>query len=147
MAWPARAFSSRAARDLCGDFSRLQGVKTTTTLVATFVTASALVFVQPVFAQKGGISAAEIAINDRESSMVPNFEEPWSDSSPSFTSPALAPAPGEPEYSEPESMFVPPPPVGLIEPGDHPAISPTSPTLIPPGTMDMPAGGFGGRLR
>jgi hypothetical protein len=122
-------------------------VSRTTTLVATLAAASALVFVQPAFAQKGGTSAAEIAIHDRELSMAPNFEEPWNDNSPLFTAPALAPAPGDPEHSEPGSMFVPPPPVGLIERGDHPAISPTSPTLIPPGTMDMPAGGFGARAR
>jgi hypothetical protein len=119
----------------------------TKTLVATLAAASALVFIQPAFAQHDGSSAEEVAINERESSMVPNFEEPWNDNSPSFTGPSLAPAPREPEPSEPGSMFVPAPPVGLIEPGDHPAISPTSPMLIPTSPMNGTAGGFYGRVR
>jgi len=100
-----------------------------TTLAATIVGASVLLFMQPVFAQSDGDSESGDAYS-------PSFEEPWTDG------PVLAPAPSQPEESEPGSMYVPPPAVGLIEPWDHPAISPTSPTLIPPDSMGIPAGGF-----
>lgn len=57
----------------------------------------------------------------------PSYDEPSGDGT------ALAPAPEQPEEAAPESMYVPPGPVGLVErPGLTP-ISPTSPELLPPG--------------
>ena len=97
-----------------------------TKLAATLAGASVLLIVQPVFAQTEG------AFTGPDES----FEEPWSDG------PILAPAPLQPEAAEPGSMYVPPAPEGLIEPFDHPPISPNSPTLIPPDSMSIPAGGF-----
>ncbi len=105
-----------------------------TKLAATIVGASVLLFIQPVFAQTYGGSAAQ-ASSDGDA-YDPSFEEPWADG------PVLAPAPSQPEDSEPGSMYVPPPPVGLIEPFGHPPESPDSPTLIPPDSMGIPAGGF-----
>ena len=98
-----------------------------TTVAATIVGASVLLFIQPVFAQSDGESGDNYS---------PSFEEPWGDG------PVLAPAPSQPEESEPGSMYVPPPAVGLIEPFGHPPVSPNSPTLIPPDSMNIPAGGF-----
>jgi hypothetical protein len=118
----------------------------TTTLVVIFVAASALFLIQPVSAQTHNGSTAGI-LRSEESSMDPNFEEPWDDARPSVAGPALAPAPQEPMNPQPGSMFVPQPPVGLIEPGDHPAISPYSTTLIPPDSMGRPFGGFHSSVR
>ena len=97
-----------------------------TKLVATLAGASMLLIVQPVFAQTDEAPAAPDE----------SFEEPWTDG------PILAPAPVQPEEAAPGSMYVPPPPVGLIEPFDHPPISPNSPALIPPDSVGIPAGGF-----
>jgi len=118
-----------------------------TSLVATLVAAAALVFVQPALAQTDGDSAAKISTGTQESSSVPDPHESWDLTTPSFDSPALAPAPEEPVDREPGSMFEPAPPVGLIEPWGHPPISPNSPTLIAPDSMGRPAGGFVGRIR
>ena len=105
-----------------------------TKLVATIVGASALLFVQPVFAQDYGDSAAQPY--SEGDAYEPSFDEPWADG------PVLAPAPSQPEESAPGSIYVPPPQYGLIEPFDHPPVSPTSPTLIPPDSLGIPAGGF-----
>ena len=72
--------------------------------------------------------------------MEPSFEEPWSDGSDGS---ALAPAPEQPVEPEPGSMYVPPAPLGLIDPVGHPPINPNSPELTPyvsPGVI--PNGGF-----
>ena len=114
----------------------------TTTLVATLVGAG-LLFAHPVFAQNNDDPAAHVsAYGDASDATAPSFDEPWDTGDT-----ALAPAPAMPEYVEPGLMYVPPPPVGLIEPGNHPAISPTSPTLIPPDSFARPAGVFNGRIR
>jgi hypothetical protein len=116
-------------------------------LVATFVAGAALALVPPAFAQTGGDS-----LDDWQPSMAPNqaesedngatsFEEPWDDG------PVMAPAPEQPVDPAPGSTFVAPPPVGLIEPWGHPAISPTSPTLIPPDSFARPASGFSSNVR
>jgi len=106
----------------------------TTTVVAALVAASAIVFVQPMFAQTDGGSTAESG-----GAVAPSFEEPWGESS---DGPALAPAPESPVEPQPGSMYVPPPPVGLIErPGLTP-ISPTSPELLPSTSMAGTGGGF-----
>ena len=91
-----------------------------------------LLIVQPVFAQTDGASAASAEAGD---AYDPSFEEPWGDG------PVLAPAPSQPEAAAPGSMYVPPPPVGLIEPFDHPPESPNMPMLEPPDSMNIPAGG------
>jgi hypothetical protein len=108
----------------------------TTTLVATFVAASALVFIRPVFAQTGGISPSEISTTMQDSSMDPSFEEPWGDG------PALTPAPQQPVQSQPGSMYVPPPPVGLTEPFGYSPITPDGLDRIPPDSMGIAGGGF-----
>ena len=108
----------------------------TTTLVATIVAASALVFIQPVFAQVDGGSAREFSADTHESSMVPSFEGPRGDGL------FLMPAPQQPVQSEPGSMYVPPPPVGLNEQFEQPSIHPNSPALMPQHSLGIPYGGF-----
>jgi hypothetical protein len=121
-------------------------------LVATFVAGAALALTSPVFAQAGGASAAETPADNWESSVSPNQAESEDTGAPSFDvpwddGPVMSPAPERPMESERGSMFVAPPPVGLIEPWEHPAISPTSPTLIPPDSMGRPVAGFPGPVR
>jgi hypothetical protein len=75
---------------------------------------------------------------------LPPYEGIWGDGSVLTPAPeqSVAPAPEEPEYSAPDSTFVPQAPYGLIErPGLTP-ISPTSPELIAPDAFARPAGGF-----
>ena len=67
--------------------------------------------------------------------MEPSFEEHWSDG------PALTPAPDQPMQPEPGSIYVPPPPVGLIDGLGHPPINPNLPEL-PPASMGFANGGF-----
>ena len=109
----------------------------TTTLAAALVAASALVFVRPTFAQTVMGDTAESG-----AAVAPSFEEPWGDGVSSSDGPALAPAPESPVAPEAGSMYVPPPPVGLIErPGLTP-ISPNSPALLPSTSMPEAGGGF-----
>jgi hypothetical protein len=108
----------------------------TTTLVATIVAASALVFIRPVFAKTVVGSTPEMSADTQESSMDPSFEEPWHDG------PVLTPAPLQPIQSEPGSIYVPPPPVGLIEPFGHPPINPSLPELMPSPSLGIANGGF-----
>jgi hypothetical protein len=113
-----------------------------TTLVATIAAASALVFIRPVFAETyAGFpvissDSQESFPDTQESSMEPSFEEPWSDG------PVLAPAPEQPMQPEPGSMYVPPPPVGLIDGLGHPPINPNLPELPPSGSLGFANGGF-----
>jgi hypothetical protein len=113
----------------------------TTTLVATIAAASALVFIRPVFAETyAGFpvissDSQESSPDTEGSSMEPSFEEPWSDGS------ALTPAPDQPMQPEPGSMYVAPPPVGLIDGLGHPPINPNLPEL-PPASMGFANGGF-----
>jgi hypothetical protein len=126
----------------------------TTTLIATFVAAATLVFVQPLFAQTDDGFAAETS---DESSMAPNFEEPWEDSTPSYGGPVLAPAPEEPAAPESAPMlggyssersagpWMEPPESPFAQPFVNPSISATNP--LPPvgqpyGGFHSPAGGF-----
>ena len=107
----------------------------TTTLVATIAAASALVFVRPVFAETyAGFPVS--SPDSQESSMEPSFEEPWSDG------PVLTPAPEQPIQPEPGSMYVPPPPVGLIDGIGHPPINPSFPELTPSPSLGIASGGF-----
>jgi hypothetical protein len=113
----------------------------TTTLAATIVAASALVFIRPVFAETyAGFpvmsSDTQESSDSQEPSMEPSFEEPWSDGS------ALTPAPDQPMQPEPGSIYVAPPPVGLIEPAGHPPINPSFPELPPSGSLGIANGGF-----
>ena len=107
----------------------------TTTLVATIVAASALVFIRPVFAETHG-GFPEISPGTQESSMDPSFEEPWHDG------PLLTPAPDQPVQPELGSIYVPPPSVGLIEPFGRPPINPNSAELTPPDSLGIANGGF-----
>lgn len=102
-------------------------------LAATIIATSALVFVHPVFAQTN--------LTDTGHASPPSFDQPWDDGS------VLAPAPEQPLDPELGSMYVPPPPVGLIEPSGHPPINPTSPELIPPDSFARPDGGFDRPIR
>jgi hypothetical protein len=112
----------------------------TTTLVVTIAAASALVFIRPVYAETyAGFPV--ISSDTQESSdspgpsMEPSFEEPWSDGQ------VLTPAPEQPVQPEPGSMYVPPPPVGLIDGVGHPPINPNFPEL-PPNSLGSANGGF-----
>jgi hypothetical protein len=100
------------------------------------VAASALVFINPVFAKTDGGSASEISTDTQKSSMDPGFDEPWGDG------PELTPAPQQPVQPKPGSMHVSPPPVGLIEQVGHPPINPSSPELMPSASPGTPDGGF-----
>jgi hypothetical protein len=105
------------------------------TLVATIVAASALVFIRPVFAET--YAGYPVSSSDsQESSMEPSFEEPWHDG------PQLAPAPQTPMEPEPGSMYVPPPPVGLIDGVGHPPMNPDLPELMPSPSLGIASGGF-----
>jgi len=72
-------------------------------LMATLVAASALVFVQPVFAHSFTESASTLSPDDAGTgnAVPPSFEEPWDDGSSSFAGPALAPAPEQPDATLP----------------------------------------------
>src|SRR5208282_6497196 len=121
-------------------------------LVATFVAASALVFLQPVFAHSLSNSALNLSPEDQGSGIVtpPSFDEPWDDATSSFASPALAPAPGEPAAHRPAPMFggltsepsdgpwMEPPESPFAQPWVNPSISATNPM------RELPPAGFGG---
>jgi hypothetical protein len=112
----------------------------TTTLVATIAAASALVFIRPVFAETYAgfpvMSAdGQESSDSEESPMEPSFEEPWSDGQ------VLTPAPEQPAQPEPGSIYVAPPPVGLIDGIGHPPINTSFPEL-PPDSMGFANGGF-----
>jgi hypothetical protein len=118
-----------------------------TTLVATIAAASTLLFIRPVFAETYAgfpvISSespesfdSQESSDSQEPSMEPSFEEPWSDGS------VLTPAPEQPMQPQPGSIYVPPPPVGLIDGLGHPPINPSFPELPPSGSMGFANGGF-----
>ena len=113
----------------------------TTTLVATIAAASTLLFIRPVFAETYdgfpimSSDSQESSPDTEGSSMEPSFEEPWSDGTD------LTPAPDQPIQPEPGSIYVAPPPVGLIDGLGHPPINPNLPEL-PPNSMGFANGGF-----
>jgi hypothetical protein len=118
----------------------------TTTLVATIAAASTLLFIRPVFAETYAgfpvISSdsqesfdGQESSDSQEPSMEPSFEEPWGGGS------VLTPAPEQPMQPEPGSMYVAPPPVGLIDGIGHPPINPNFPEL-PPNSLGSANGGF-----
>ena len=116
----------------------------TTTLVATIAAASTLLFIRPVFAETYAgypVTDTQESLDSQESSdspgptIEPSFEEPWSDGQ------VLAPAPEQPMQTEPGSMYVAPPPVGLIDGVGHPPINPSFPEL-PPNSLGSANGGF-----
>jgi hypothetical protein len=102
-------------------------------LAATIVAASALVLVRPSFAQMNLTGSGE--------GSPPSFDQPRDDGS------VLAPAPEQPLDPELGSIYVPPPPVGLLEQPGYTPINPTSPELLPPDSFARPAGGFIGPVR
>src|SRR5258708_17843773 len=101
----------------------------TTTLVAMIAATSTLLFIRPVFAETyAGFpvissDSQESSPDTEGSSMEPSFEEPWSDGS------VLTPAPEQPMQPQPGSMYVAPPPVGLVDGVVHPPINPSFPEL------------------
>ncbi len=104
--------------------------------VGTFaIVLASAVIAPPIFAQTDS--------SESDTAITPSFEEPWDTEMPSAGGgPVLAPAPDAPVESEPGSMYVAPPPYGLIErPGLTP-ISPTSPMLTQSNEFAAPAGGF-----
>jgi hypothetical protein len=111
-------------------------IKTTSlvaSLVAIGVAVSALVCVQPVFAQSdGGFAGPGISTDGNGL--------PWG------SGPALAPAPMGPATPQTAPMlggFMPEPPRALNEPSADPAIPATSPLLtVPPDSMARPGGGL-----
>jgi hypothetical protein len=130
-------------------------------LAATILAASALVFVQPVFAHSFTESAATLSPDDAGTgnAVPPSFEEPWDDASSSFAGPGLAPAPEQPDASLPAPApmsggFTPETPTGgpWMESPDAPFAQPfvnlstTSPmSELPPEGMSHP--GFVGPIR
>src|SRR6266851_4044245 len=121
--------------------------KRSASLVATTcVVASALIAIQPVFAQTHGLSAAEISRDRLESPTVPKLRESWDLRSPSGESsyftphplagPALLPAPNEPMDFEPTPML------GEFKgPWADPPTPAASPMLPPRESMGAPFGG------
>ena len=97
----------------------------TTTLVATIVAASALVFIPPVFAKADGGSASEISTDTQKSSMDLSFDEPWGDG------PVLTPAP-EAARAALAGLDARAAACRSHRPFGHPPINPNSPELIPP---------------
>jgi hypothetical protein len=117
-------------------------------LAATILAASALVFVQPGFAQVPSGSdpdnpepwGATIVTSPASSGDATpySFDEPYDYAVPSSDGAALAPAPEEPAGTAPGSMFVPPPPVGLVEQYGHPPMNPNLPELMLPNAISRP---------
>jgi hypothetical protein len=115
------------------------------TLVAISVVASALVCIQPAFAQTdGGIAALGISTDRLGSPTVPDLGESSHFTPPSFAGPALAAASKEladPQWAPMLGGLMPEPPRSPIEPRVDPAIPATSPMLtVPPGSMAGPGG-------
>jgi hypothetical protein len=116
-------------------------------LVAISVVASALVYIQPVFAQTDGAFAAPKISTDRLGSTTgPDLGESSHLTPPSLAGPALAPAPKElvdPQWAPMLGGLMPEAPGSPIEPRVDPAIPATSPMLtVPPSSMSRPGGGF-----
>jgi hypothetical protein len=119
-------------------------------LAATILAASALVFVRLGFAQvphgsdpdnpePWGATIVTNPANSAEASPY-SFDEPYDYPAPSSDGDALAPAPEEPADTAPGSVFVPSPPVGLVEQYGHPPMNPNFPELMVPNTMGTPPG-------
>jgi hypothetical protein len=121
-------------------------------LAATILAASALFFVRPGFAQVPSGSdpdnpepwGATIVTSPANSGVATpySFDENYDYSAASSDGAVLAPAPKEPAGTAPGSMFVPPPPVGLVEQYGHPPMNPNFPELMVPNTMGRAAGGL-----
>ena len=116
-------------------------------VVMTSVVASALVCIQPVFAQTdGGFAAPEISTGRLGSPTVPDLGESSHLTPPSLAGPALAPAPQEPvdpQWAPMPGGLIPERSGSPIEPWVDPAVPATSPMLtVPPGSMAGPGGGF-----
>jgi hypothetical protein len=102
-------------------------------VAATIVAASALIFVHSSFAQTNPADSGYAS--------PPSFDQPWDDGR------VRTPAPDQPLASDPGSIYVPPPPVGLLERPGYTPINPTSPELLPPDSFARPADGFIGPVR
>jgi hypothetical protein len=126
-------------------------------LTAAIVAASALAFAQPVFAQANTGSdpdnpepwgSTTVASSPDPLESPPSVDQPWAYTNQpshlqSFDGPPLVPAPEQPfDPEEAGSMYVAPPPTGMLELPGHTPINPTSPELIPPDSFARPDGGF-----
>ena len=135
-------------------------------LLVTLVGASALVFIEPVFAQTDydtgtpnpigsrvanpadapdPIGSTVVNPADAGDATPPSFDEPWV--APSYGAEGgaagLVPAP-QSEAPEQSPIYTPPPPVGLIETPGRPPVPYNNPQFLPPETMARPEGRFGG---
>jgi hypothetical protein len=127
--------------------SRSRSLSQRASLAAAIIAASALVFVQPVFAQSvSGSSAQDPSLED-------NYRFESGRLRPSYPSnirraQRRGPGSGTCARAARESragLDVPPAtPVGLIEPFGHPPINAASPRLMPPDSLAGPDGGFRG---
>jgi hypothetical protein len=110
-------------------------------LAATILAGSALLVVYPIFAQTNPADSGDAS--------PPSFDQPWDDGSGlGDGGPSLAPAPEQPYDPDYGSIYVPPPPVGLLERPGYTPINPTSPELLPPSeSVARPADGFIGPVR
>jgi hypothetical protein len=127
-------------------------------MAATILAASALIFVQPVSAQAvhgsdpdnpppWGSTIITSPSNSGEANPY-SFDDPRYYSMPSYDDPALSPAPEQPAENLPGSTFVPPAPVGLVEPFGLPPVNPaTSPELILPPMTNRPAAALESPIR
>jgi hypothetical protein len=127
-------------------------------LAATILAASALIFVQPLFAQAvhgsdpdnpepwgSTIIKSPSPTNSGDLSIY-SFDDPRYDAVHSYDDP-LEPALQEPAQNLPRSMFVPQPPVGLVDPFGLSPVNPATirelmlpkPELMLPITMGRPA--------
>ena len=111
-------------------------------VAATILAASALVIAQPSFA--GGYIAGDpqpfgASAGSSDYSAAPSFDEP-------SDGPVLAPAPLQPFVSESGSMYVPPPPDGLVQTPGTPPVNTARPNEMLPGSFGRP-GVFPGTFR
>jgi hypothetical protein len=117
-------------------------------LVAAILAASALFFVRPGFAQvpagsdpdnpePWGSTIVTSPANSGDATPY-SFDEPYDYAARSSDGAALAPAPEEPADTAPGSIFVPPPPVGLVEQYGHPPMNPDLPELMVPSAIGRP---------
>jgi hypothetical protein len=142
------------------DNGRSRSLARCASLLATFVAALTLASIQPVFAQSYRNSALKLSTGDWGSGEVipPSFDGPWAYATPSFTGPALAPAPEDPAAPQPAPTFggftseppagpwMQPPESPFSQPWVNPSISATNPMReLPP--VGLSPGGFGRPIR
>lgn len=106
-------------------------------LVAMFLAITVLLLTRPVFAQSGDGPTAVKSSGLPAPATAPNAGESWDVFTPTFTNPALAPAPGEPAETE-----LAPTSAGLVDPWMNQPIPPGP--MLPSDMSPAPRGEFGG---